>query len=64
MSTTFNSTGFLCIACGLIIEYNMHGRVCTRCNTEFREVELPLHYFTDGNRCKYLTKEEIVEILI
>ena len=59
--------GLLCTACGALIQYHeiaIYPMLCPQCNSRRKRVSLPIDYFTETERIKFLSKEEIVELLI
>lgn len=59
--------GLLCTTCGALIqcnEFKVYPMSCTQCNSRRKRVSLPIDYFKDSETVKFLTKAEIVEILI
>ena len=59
--------GFLCTACGALVQCNeieLYPMSCTQCNSRRKRVYLPVDYFTETERIKFLSKEEMVELLI
>lgn len=64
--------GLLCTTCGTLEKYAILSDVhvitlwssCVVCGSSRRAIQLPLDYFKGDELFKYLTKEEMVELLI